>query len=396
MSGAESSKSAEPARIRPQAKIIRRSTVVPVPSGAFAARQLCLFQNFLASTRRPGDELSNAFDDWDCIPRYPISRARMNTLRTSEGFLEVLEIPFKLRQRNVTALIYPARIRGGEGRLVSYYPSAREELIEHALRKLATEHQAGFFDWEEYRSGVRFSLYRLRRELEQQGHSMRYDELIEGLDILSLSSIELVEKSNGNEGGFARSTYLTALAGVRRNDYDVDHEARWVAQFHPMVTRGIDTVTYRQFNYRRLMMCQTQLARWLLSQLIVKYTQASTIDGFEMRFSTIRRDSALLDGYGRIRDAVAALDGAWSELKALSALDSIKKMDQRGSRNKIQDVTYAIKATRDFQEEQKAANRRRRNAMPEVAEPFLAAGKGWHSAVSLASTAVSSLLKSGV
>lgn len=361
---------------RKRAKATRRRAVAPLPDGAFEARQLCLFQTFLANTDQQRSALSNACDLWDCIPRYTVSRSRMNSMRTAEGFLEVLEVPFHYRQRQLTALIYPARVRAADGRRISYYPSAREELIEHALRKLATEQQAGFFDRPDYRSGVRFSLHRLRRELEQQGHSLRYDELVEGLDILSLSSIEIIAKGTDGEEGFARATYLTALAGVSRSDYEADRDARWLAQFHPLVTRSIDEVTYRQFNYQRLMNCDAQLARWLLCQLVLKYTQASMIDGFEMRFSTIKRDSALLNGYGRVRDAVAALDEAWDELKSLGALHSIDKKEHRGGRNKIEDVTYTIKAARDFSAEQKAANRRRSDAQRDATQPSSTGGSG--------------------
>ena len=314
----------------------------------------------------------------------------MNSMRTPEGFLEVLEIPFHYRQQQLTALIYPARVRGADGHRVCYYPSAREELIEHALRKLATEQQAGFFDRLDYRSGVRFSLHRLRRELEQQGHSLRYDELVEGLDILSLSSIEIVTKDADGEEGFARATYLTALAGVKRSDYEADREARWLAQFHPLVTRAIDKMTYQQFNYHRLMKCDAQLARWLLCQLVLKYKQASRTDAFDMCFSTIMRDSALLNGYGRLRDAVAALDDAWEELKTLGALLRIDKKERRGKRNKIEDVTYTIWAAGDFTAEQKAANRRRKDAQPDCALPVQANKPqgGWHNAGSLVASAL--------
>lgn len=364
---------------RKRAKATRRRAVAPPPEGAFETRQLCLFQTFLANTDQQRSALSNACDLWDCIPRYTVSRSRMNSMRTPEGFLEVLEVPFHYRQRQLTALIYPARVRAADGRRVSYYPSAREELIEHALRKLATEQQAGFFDRADYRSGVRFSLHRLRRELAQQGHSLRYDELVEGLDILSLSSIEIIAKGADGEEGFARATYLTALAGVSRSDYEADREARWLAQFHPLVTRSIDEVTYRQFNYHRLMKCDAQLTRWLLCQLVLKYKQASMTDAFDMRFSTIKRDSALLNGYGRVRDAVAALDDAWEELKALGALRSIGKREHRGSRNKIEDVTYTIWAASDFAVEQKAANRRCNDAQREPTQPSLTGGSsaGW-------------------
>lgn len=340
----------------------RRQDVGPVPDDAFASRQLSLFQGFLANTGDEREALSNAVDLWDSIPRYAVSRTRMNAMRTAEGFLDVLELAFNYRGRPLTAMIYPARVRDKDGKRRSYYPSAREELIEHALRKISAEQQTGFFDRPTYRSGARFSLHQLRKELEQQGHSLRYDELVEGLDILSLSAIEIVATNDDGDEAFARSTYLAALTGVKRKDYETDREARWAAQFHPLVTQSIDQVTYRQFNYQRLMKCSTQLARWLISQLVLKYTQAAITNSFDMRFSTIKRDSALLDGYARERDAVAALDDAWQELRTLGALSIIKKGAQRGSRNKLEDVTYTLFPTPNFAAEQKAANRRQYDA----------------------------------
>lgn len=343
-------------------KPARRKEVAPIADDAFAGRQLALFQGFLANTSDQREALSNAVDLWDSIPRYSVSRVRMGTLRTAEGFLPVMELPFSYRGRSLTATIYPAQVKGKDGKRVSFYPSAREELIEHALRKISAEQHAGFFDQSSYRSGARFSLHQLRKELEQQGHSLRYDELIEGLDILSLSAIEIVATNDDGEEAFARSTYLAALTGVKRKDYENDRGSRWIAQFHPLVTQSIDQVTYRQFNYQRLMRCRSQLARWLISQLVLKYTQAAMLNSFEMRYSTIRRDSALLGGYKLERQAVAALDDAWEELKTLGALSLIEKKEERGARSKLEDVVYVLHPTSQFSAEQRAANRRQRDA----------------------------------
>lgn len=340
----------------------RRREVAPLTPDAFANRQLHLFQGFLANTNDEREALSNAVDLWDSIPRYAVSRIRMNSLRTSEGFLAVMELPFHYRGRELLARIYPAQVKGKDGRWTSYYPSAREELVEHALRKISTEQNAGFFDQPRFRSGAKFSLYQLRQDLEQQGHSLRYDELVQALDILSLSSIEIEGTTADGDEAFARSTYLAALSGVRRKDYEANRSAMWAAQFHPLVTQSIDQVTYRQFNYQRLMRCTTQLSRWLIGQLVLKYTQAALTNSFEMRYSTVKRDSALLSGYGRERDAVAALDDALQELKELGALTQVKRSDHRGQRSKLEDVTYTLFPSREFTSEQRAANRRRMDA----------------------------------
>lgn len=346
----------------------RKKRVAPIPPEARANQQLSLFQTLLANTDAERGELSNAIDLWDSIPRYSISRVRMSALRTAEGFLEDIEVPFRYRGHDFTAIIRPARVTGKDGQRVSYYPSAREELVEHALRKIATDQQAGFFDTVDYRSGVIFSLYALRKELESQGHSLRYDQIIEALDILSLSSIDVVARNKDGDEGFDRSTYLAALSGVRRKDYDADRSARWAAQFHHLVTRSIDRVTYRQFNYQRLMQCRTQLARWLLGQLVLKYTQAALSNSFEMRYSTIRRDSALLDGYKLERQAVAALDDAWQELQDLQTLTKFTKAEQRGIRAKLEDVIYTLYPSPEFVAEQKAANRRQNDGLAIVEE----------------------------
>ena len=54
----------------------------------------------------------------------------------------------------------------------------------------------------------------------------------------------------------------------------------------------------------------TQIARSLINQLVLKYTQAAMLNTFEIRYSTIKRDSALLDGYARERATIEALDDA--------------------------------------------------------------------------------------
>ena len=83
---------------------------------AFASRQLSLFQGFLANTNDQREALSNAVDLWDSIPRYAISRLRMNKLRTQDGFLSVMEFSFNYRSRPLTARIYPAQVKDGNGR----------------------------------------------------------------------------------------------------------------------------------------------------------------------------------------------------------------------------------------------------------------------------------------
>lgn len=347
----------------------RRRAISALPTDAFANPQLSLFQGFLVNQNDERDALSNAVDLWDSIPRYAIPRKKEEELRLPGGFLPVRSVDFQYRGKTYTAQIRPARldVKDKDGRptgaTIEHYPSAREELIEHALRKLATEQFAGFFDRHDYRSGVAFTLYRLRQELASQGHAMTYEGLAEGLEVMHYAFLGVIDAdSNLADPSMISQPYLPALGKVNRKGRAADPEAKWFVQFHGLVTDSINQITYRQFNYQRLMKCSTQLARWLVNQLVLKFTQAAVTQCFEMKFSTIKRDSGLLNGYMRQRDALAALDTAWEEVTALGALHLVKKAEQRGSRAKLEDVSYTLYPSRQFSAEQKAANRRIRDA----------------------------------
>ena len=174
-------------------------------------------------------------------------------------------------------------------------------------------------------------------------------------------------ESDPDDPSMISQPYLPALAKVNRKGRAADPDAKWFVQFHGLVTDSINQITYRQFNYQRLMKCSTQLARWLINQLVLKFTQAAITQSFQMKFSTIKRDSGLLNGYARQRDALTALDAAWEEIKALGALYLVKKAEQRGMRAKLEDVTYIVFPSREFSAEQRTANRRMMDAKPHTA-----------------------------
>jgi len=198
----------------------------------------------------------------------------------------------------------------------------------------------------------------LREELKKRGHTRSYQEIVLSLKILALSSIEILTKDGGNGEGFTISSYFSGLSAVSKNRLAEDPQAKWIVQFHPLVTQAIDALTYRQFNYAQMMSHRTQLARWIHKQLSLKFTFASLMSSFEMRYSTIKRDSALLGGYKQERQAIAALDAAWKELKASDVLMNVSKSEVRGSRGKLEDVVYTLTASLNFVAEMKAANKR--------------------------------------
>jgi hypothetical protein len=338
-------------------KETKDARALPIPAAPeFANPQLNLFQSFLCNTEEERDHLSNAIDLWDNVPRYSISRQAMTKARINGRFLEKHETTFQHKSRTYTRTIYPARVKDLDGEDRDYYPSATEELVEDALRKLAIQQQVGYFDKPNYRSGVIFTLYSLREELKKRGHSRSYHEIVLALNVLSGSIIEIHGAGEGEV--ISRSPYLPSLVAVSRKRLRDDPKAKWAVQFHPFVTGSIDKVTYRQFNYHLMMSHSTQLARWLHKLLVLKYTFASVTAPYDTRYSTIKRDSGLLEAYSRPRDAIAALEEALEELKKREVLMACDRTDITGPRGKLMDVVFKLIPSPDFTRDTKAASKR--------------------------------------
>jgi hypothetical protein len=353
----------------------KKKPPVPPKPEDFTSRQMDLFRGLLCNTDAERDSLSNVFDLWDSIPRYVVSRQQQDRWRKAGAFPLLQKIPFHYRGRELTATIQPAAVEDKDGVIRTYFPSANEELIEDVLRKIAADQNNGYYDPRERRSGVIFTLHMVRKELARRGHGRTYKEINLSLEIMSRSVI-ITATTDGREGGFSsNSLYLNNLFRVSKGTLAEDPEAKWFVDFHPFASRAFDELTYRQFNYARLMSHKSQLARWLNKVLCLKYLNASLVHPFEMRLSTIIRDSGLLGGYGRLRDAISAVDDAFEELRTCQPPllgGTPRKAIQEGLRGKILDVVYTLQPSREFMAEIKAASKRQslaEKSLPPVDNP---------------------------
>lgn len=327
-------------------------------SEAYSNHQLDLFQTFLCNTELEKKSLSNTLHFWDSVPRYSISRKEMNKRRDEKGNLPSLHLSFEFHGQPYTVKIHPARIDDGD-KSIEYYPSANEELVEDALRKLATRQGSGFFEKSTMRSGVAFTLYELREELAARGHARSFQEIIEYLTILQRSHIE-IRTGEGKGESFVASNYLPALAAVSRKKLLEDSNAKWLAQFHPLVSQCIDQLTYRQFNYQTMMELPTQLARWIHKLLSIKFTFASIVGNpFELHYNTIKRDSNLLN-CERDKDNRREVENAFTRLIESNVLREVQKSTIKGGRGKTLDVVYQLYPSVEFIKEMKASNKRKR------------------------------------
>jgi hypothetical protein len=324
---------------------------------AYTCKQIDLFQFFLCNNEEQRDKMSNAIPLWDCLPRYSMSRQAAHKMRKAGTLPSLLNIACRYLGQGFVVQIQPARIIDDKGQVTEYYPSANEELIEDALRKISTLQNQGFFDQSRPRSGVSFTIYQLREELRKQGHTRSYKEIVLSLQILARSVIEIKTEGKKNRA-FDVSAYFRRLSSVSRRDLLEDPDARWFVEFHPLITQAINAIDYRQYNYALMMSHSTQLARWLHKYLAVKFTYAQVGKEFEIRFSTVKRDSALLESYDRNRDAISAMSHALDELKKNGLLLSVKENKIVSSQGKVEEVAYALSPTIKFSAEVTASNKR--------------------------------------
>ena len=104
-------------------------------------KQLSLFGSFISED----DKYSNTIELYDAIPKYFASSKQMEELREGGKYLPILERKFKHKGEDYAVNITPARIKDQHGNEKEYYPTEREELVEEALKKIASDQRNGVY-----------------------------------------------------------------------------------------------------------------------------------------------------------------------------------------------------------------------------------------------------------
>jgi hypothetical protein len=230
--------------------------------------QYDLFTTFFGKNKHA---LSNTIELWDAIPKYAVSPRLQNVRRDGNGRLPVHSQEFEYRpsHRDTPAItcrlkVQPAAIEVEPGRFVDFYPSTDEELIEEILKKIFTDQQYGVHSVAGNESWVRFTLYMIQKELKTRGKTRSIDEIKRSLEIMAKAVIE-VEFLSPSKQLIYTDPILSSLTRVTRTNYLQDPKATWYARLPALVSRSINELTYRQFNYATLMSLPTPLSRWLTS-----------------------------------------------------------------------------------------------------------------------------------
>lgn len=261
---------------------------------------------------------SNVLALWDLLPKYDVfgTTKRYHTDLAKEEQIRIIPVRQRIYQESLTngdeayielelqitpALIEKKRVEwiddpNGTSRrkrkrvyardengnyitdLVYVYPGLREDKVEEALKMLLAHGQGEF---ESERTGVKFSIKQLQKELAKNGSALSVDEIKESLTILSRARCEIYGlDSNGKRKSVIGSNFLPNLGMIDRNTYEARLQANedtfCYTQFHMLVTIGIRDNMFRLTNYAKHQRLDNLLSRFIHKVLRISFTNAST------------------------------------------------------------------------------------------------------------------------
>ena len=310
--------------------------------------QLSLFELVLPSEK----DYSNTIELYDFIPKYVWGRVE----RIQEKFLEPIEREFDCRGQSYRVRIAPARIKDSDGVSRDYFPGKREELVEDALRKIATAGQGIFLDNE---AGVTFTLYQLQQELKRTGHSYSIAQIKEALMVCVGTNLQLTD-TGGHD--VLMSSIFDTIGLQTREDWEGQGEkTKAFVRFNALVTISIRNRTFRQFNYEVSMGYQNVISRQLHKRMSHHFTQAGFVQPFTILLSTVIKDFGLTN-YEKLSHNLRDVEVALIEMvdkDVLLKYDMDKIIDEK-RRNKIADVRLVLYPHPNFVSEVVDANKKQK------------------------------------
>ncbi len=297
-------------------------------------------------------DFSHTIELYDFMPKFVWGKVE----RVAGVFLHSIEREFECRGKKYLLTVTPASIKEGNGKEKYYYPAKREEIVEDALRKIMAEGYGVFLDGE---AGVSFTLYRLLKELQDNGHTYNRQQIKDALNVLARTTLELRSESGNIEFTF-HPIEAIGFSGE-------DEETQTFVKFSPLVTKSIKDRTFRLFNYQKVMSYKSVIARQLHKRMAHHYTQASLTDPYTIHLTTIIRDFGLTR-YKQIKDNLREVETAIEEMKAKSVIinHQVDKIIEKSPRTKVTDAKLVIQPHFEFVNEVKRANSHRKIELAEI------------------------------
>ena len=301
--------------------------------------QLELFQ---IESIQSKDDYSHTVEMYDIMPKYYFGSQKRIKSEQLEG-LPNLNREFRNNDKEYKLTIAPASLNDEKtGKTVHYYPTQREELVEDAIRRLATQNRGLFLDDE---AGVQFTLYEVAKELKRIGHGYSIAQIKQAIEVCSNVRIQITAKS-GNE--ISATTAIFPFVGMESKKEGAERN-RVVVMFHPLVTKSIKNGTYRLINYRKAMSYKIALSRWIHKRMSYNFTQASPKIPYPLLMSTIIRDSGM-KSYSKSSENIRQICKSLDEMISLDVLERYE-VEKRWNGRTIEEALFTLYVSESFKKD---------------------------------------------
>ena len=287
-------------------------------------------------------QYSNTVEIYDFLPKEYLGKAP----RVADTYLPRLDREFECRGVKYRMKLDPARIEDKDGTVREYYPSQREEIVEDCLRKLMVDGGGVFLDDQ---ASVRFTLYQLQKELQENGHTYSYTQIRDSLEVLTKTNIEL----SSDDGNIRLIFSPIETLGIKGEG----GETQTFVRFSPLVTNSIKEKEFRLINYKKVMGYRSAIARKLHKRLSHFYVQASLTNLYTVLLSSLIRDFGLTK-YSQMSKNLRDFEKAVEELKESNTILNFYKEEikQTSPRIKITDYKLSFQPHFNFVSDVKKAN----------------------------------------
>lgn len=330
------------------------------PAQPIKSLQFDLFGEFVTNDKC---EVSNTVEIWERIPKYFPVRT-LDKLRPEKGHPDPYEWDYVEDGHTYRVVIQPALIKE-DGSYKAYFPGATEELIEEVLKKILADQNYGIHDPNNVETWARFTLSMLYRELAARKCSRSRPQIKHAIEVMNKCNVSFLRDGKEVWSG----AILQDLVTVGRDDYLADTDSYHVARLPIFISRAINRLDFRQFNYDRLMSCSSSLSRLIYKRLIHRYRQANMMNDYHFMYSDLKGSGLLQQA--REKDNRAKVIDALDELVKRNVLMRHKHEERPLKAKKVVDVKYTLYPSTEFVKEQKAANLRVTNNQNKALESGL-------------------------
>lgn len=322
--------------------------VAPVATGI--PTQVLQFEN-------QDPQRTNTIDLWDVAPRGVFYTN--TTDREAGKYLKIVEREFEHCGKHYRLTIKPARLKRA-GQETEEYPGEREQLVEEVVRRLAQESGRLRLDGRDL--WMTFSINEISEELARTGHRYSWSEVKEALQILHLSTVEIlrVDADPKSENG-AVTNVISASAFPQLGFRERGREhSETTIQFNALLTSAIRHLEFMQLDYDTIMSLKGPVPRWLYKRLSHNVFYGDHDANIQVLTASDLYRGCGLPPRSRKRDELRKITGAIDALKNAGVIHKYEIQDVNDGidRRRKDDIIYTVYLSGDFVEDITIAKKR--------------------------------------